>query len=292
MKAEQQMPTSMPIEFNYHLLRNALNRFSRNLQQLNADEYRLVEASAHKSFSLESRVLASDEAAAMVISSQQLDQAMAELRSRYADQDEFLLDLAANGLDEAGMRSAIYRELAFDSVMQKVAAKSADISEIDMRLFYEMHRERFETPETRVASHILITVNSDYAENTREAALAQIQQIADKLGGRSNRFAQFAKRYSECPTAMDGGKLGEVAKGQLYIELDAMLFGMQEQQISPVVESEMGFHLLFCEKIKPAKRMPYAKAQPRIREILEQRRRRNCQKNWLASLPDVGRNQP
>jgi peptidyl-prolyl cis-trans isomerase C len=59
---------------------------------------------------------------------------------------------------------------------------------------------------------------------------------------------------------------------------------MDEDEISPVVESEMGFHILYCEQIKPAKRIPYNKVKSRIREILLERNRRNCQKAWLAEL--------
>ena len=109
-----------------------------------------------------------------------------------------------------GLRKSLYRELLFDSVMQRVAANSAEVNELDVHLFYEMHHDRFQTPESRVASHVLITINPDFPENTREAALARIQEVVRKLAGRANRFEEFARRYSECPSAMEGGKLGEV----------------------------------------------------------------------------------
>jgi peptidyl-prolyl cis-trans isomerase C len=83
---------------------------------------------------------------------------------------------------------------------------------------------------------------------------------------------------------MEGGKLGDVKPGQLYQELDSVLFRMQEGEISEIVETELGLHILYCEKIKPAKRMPLSKAYPRIREHLQERQRRNCQKSYLAKL--------
>ena len=271
-------------EFNYHLLRNALNGFSKNLSQLDPQEYQQVHYRASKSFQLESLVLDSDEAEGLVISETQLNASLNEVASRYDNPEEFNRDLENNGLDESVLRRALYRELVFDSVMQKVAARSADVSELDARLFYEMHHERFETPEQRVARHILITVNPDFPENEHAAARARMEVVVEKLAGRSNRFAEFAKRYSECPTAMQGGKLGEVTRGQLYTELDAVLFGMQENQISRIVETELGLHILLCEKIKPAKRVPFAKAAPRVYQLLQERQQRNCQKAWLAGL--------
>ena len=66
-----------------------------------------------------------------------------------------------------------------------------------------------------------------------------------------------------------------------------VLFKMAEGEISEIVESELGFHILYCNKIKPARRVAFTKAAPRIRELLQRRQRRNCQKAWLNSLQKV-----
>jgi peptidyl-prolyl cis-trans isomerase C len=286
MTLAEKQPEITP-EFSYHLLRNALNGYRKNLSQLDPNEYAQVQRKASKSYELESLVIASPEAQGLVISPQQLDESVAAVASRYASREEFLNDLEGNGLDEEGLRKALQRELLFDSVMQRVAASSAEVNDLDIHLFYEMHHERFQTPETRLASHLLITINPDYPENTRAAANTRAQEALQKLAGRGNRFEEFAKRYSECPTAMEGGKLGEVSRGQLYESLDGVLFKLEEGEISDIVESEMGFHILYCEKVKPARKVPLSKAAPRIREVLQERQRRNCQKSWLASLQKI-----
>ncbi|MET0065331.1 MAG: nitrogen fixation protein NifM [Candidatus Thiodiazotropha sp.] len=273
--------------FSYHMLRNALSRFKKNLTQLDPHEHDQVTRSAAKSYDLECLVIQSPEAENLIISEAQLDASLQEVASRYPSRDEYLRDLENNGLDEEGLKSALQRELVFDAVMQKVAAKSAQVNDLDVHLFYEMHHERFQMPELRTVRHILITVNPDYPENMPDAALQRMQEVVDKLGGRVNRFDQFAKRYSECPSAMEGGKLGEVARGQLYESLDSALFKMQAGEISPIIESDMGFHILYCEKIKSAKRVPLSKARDKILEILQERQRRNCQKSWLTSLQKV-----
>jgi peptidyl-prolyl cis-trans isomerase C len=283
--AEKQLE-SQP-EFNYHMLRNALNDYQKNLTQLEPPEYQAVHHKASKSYQLESLVISSPEAKRVVVPQTQLDQSVKEVAARYKNRDEFIEDLEHNGLDEEGLRRALYRELLFDGVMQHVAANSADVNDLDIHLFYEMHHERFETAETRQARHILVTVNPEYPENTPAAARRTMLHLVEKLAGRGNRFEQFAKRHSECPTAMQGGRLGDVKRGQLYQELDSVLFSMQQGEISDIVETELGLHILYCEKIRPAKRMPLSKAYPRIREHLQERHRRNCQKAWLAKLQKV-----
>ncbi|MCU7960552.1 MAG: nitrogen fixation protein NifM [gamma proteobacterium symbiont of Bathyaustriella thionipta] len=281
--AQQNIQNHNPA-FQYHLLRSALECYSCNPDELDEKQLHQAQQRARKSYELESMVLSSTEARDILIPNEQIENALSEITGRYDSEEDFLDDLRRNALDHNALHFALHRELLFDAVMQRVGTRAADISDIDMRLFYELHNERFQSPEIRTARHILVTINPDFAENTREAALARIQEAAQRLKGKANRFHNVARRYSECPTAMEGGKLGEIRRGMLYPEVDACLFDLQEGEISDVVESEMGFHILLCEKIKPGKRLPYRRAAPKIRELLMQRRRRNCQKTWLAEL--------
>lgn len=271
-------------EFRYHLLRNAQSSFGKDPQRLDPEEYREVHRRACRSLELESMVLASPEAKGVVISDWQLDKSLTKVISRYQSSEEYQWDLERNGLDEAGLRHALYRELMFDAVMLRVTPDRIEISEQEVEQFFETHRNQFEVPEIRLARHILITLNPDYPENRREVAHARIEQVATELAGEADRFEQLARRYSECPSAMEGGKLGRVPRGQLFPELDVMLFQLPEGGVSPVLESEIGFHLLLCEQILPGRKVPFAEAAPRIRELLEARHRREYQQAWLATL--------
>ena len=270
--------------YQYHLLRGALERFSRNLAEL--DEQQLAEARvrADKTYGLESLVLASPEAGEIFIPPEQVDIALKEVATRYPDRAAFKRDLRANGLDPESLRQALQRELVFDGVMQLVAAKSLKVSQIDARLYYELHPEKFISPEQRKARQILITINNDFAENCREPARSRIDKIAAKLRRSPNRFADQARRHSECPSAMDGGKLGLRKRGQLFPELDAVLFDMPEGSVSEVLESEIGFHLLLCEKVVPERSIPFSGAQEAIRKLLDERNKKNCQKAFMRQL--------
>jgi peptidyl-prolyl cis-trans isomerase C len=83
---------------------------------------------------------------------------------------------------------------------------------------------------------------------------------------------------------MEGGNLGDIVRGQLYPEVDAALFALEERTVSPPVESEMGFHILLCERIEPARPLRYPQVKDRIRTALEKRRRREAQRTWLTEL--------
>ena len=271
-------------EFSYHLLRNALNDYGKNLLQLEPEEYERVLHKATQSYELESLVIAAPETEDIVIPDEQLSWSVANITARYDSREEYLQDMEANGLDETGLRHALYRELMFDAVMQLVASGSKAVSDAEVQQFYDTHPEGYEQPELRMARHILITVNPEFPENTRDAAMARMENVAEKLNGQAASFGELAKAFSECPTAMEEGKLGELKQGQLYPELDSALFSMQEGEISQIIESEMGFHILLCENIRPSKHISFAEAEPKIRSNLEERSRRSCQKQWLAGL--------
>lgn len=277
--------------YRYHLLRAATERFQCNIPALDASQRAAAEAQARQTVGLEELVLGAEEAADIVIAAATVEQSLVAVAGRFDDPAEFEADLARNGLDLDGLRAALRRELTFDALMQRIGSRHADVTDTDARLFYELHAERFQTPERRGARHILITVNAEYAENTRDAARARADALAAKLheAGDDNgvqRFAHFAQCNSECPTAMEDGKLGDIAPGQLYPEVDAALFALDEGAVSAPVESEMGFHILLCEHIEPARTLSFAQVEDRIRAALTKRRRREAQRAWIAELKE------
>lgn len=271
-------------EYTYHLLRGALEKFQKNIPELSNSQYQQAKTVADKTFALESIVLSTPEARDIVVPDSKLDAAIQEVVGRYTDRESFLLDLQNNGLDEDILRRSLYRELLFDAVMDRVTSKTPDVNDLDVQIFYELHLDRFTKPEKRKARHILITINPEFVENDRLTAQLRINSIAEKLKKNPARFETMVKKYSECPTAMEGGKLGELVEGTLYPELDVVLFTMQEGEISDVIETEMGFHILLCEKINKSITVPLSRARPRIKQILQDRQRNACQRAWLDKV--------
>jgi peptidyl-prolyl cis-trans isomerase C len=268
----------------YLELKAAQNLYGKAPAALEAAERARVQSVAAKQYGLEARVLAAPEARDASVPAASLAAALDEVKKRYADAADFHADLLHNGLDEAGFTDALERELRVEAVLEKVGTRAARVSDIDVELYYQYHPDQFRRPETRRARHILVTVNDDLADNTRAAAQARIEAIAARLARDPGRFEEQAMKHSECPTALQGGLLGEVPQGQLYPELDAALFRMHEGETSDILESPMGLHLLRCEAITPAAVLALRDARGPIRTLLEQRRKRVCQQAWVKQL--------
>jgi nitrogen fixation protein NifM len=215
-----------------------------------------------------------------------LSAAMQEIRGRYPDEEDFIGDLSRNGLDEAGFATALEREMKVEAILEKVATQAAKISDMDVELYYQYHPEQFRRPETRLVRHILITLNETIAENTRAAASERIAAIQARLAKEPQRFEEQALKHSECPTALDGGKLGDLPRGKLFPELDKALFDLKAGEVSGVLESELGFHVLRCDAITEAGVLGYEQAKQHIRKLMEQKRKRVCQQAWIKQLLD------
>ncbi len=282
-----------PIQLDtYNLLRAALSLFKKSPYELEEAELQQARTQALNEFRIESRVLNTPEAAAVIITEQELQQAYQEIRGRYDDEDAFFSDLEKNQLNQDSLQAALYRQCKVNTVLEVVAGRAPAVSDVDIGIYYQLHPEQFHRPERREACHIFISINPDYAENTAEAALLRAQELCDKLRKKPHKFADLALRHSECPTALQGGVLGIVSRGTLYPELDEVLFKLKSGEVSEVVKSEIGFHVLLCKSIQKPETLSLAKATPKIRQLMNDRARRTCQRAWIAGLsgPESGGN--
>ncbi|WP_366044662.1 nitrogen fixation protein NifM [Methylomonas sp.] len=271
----------------YTLLRASLSLFKKAPTELENQQLSQAQRQAKNEYEIETRVLNSNEAASVIVSEQEVANAFAEVRDRFEDEAAFEAALRANRLNTASLQAALSRQCKVNSVLEKVAARAPKVNEVEVGIFYHSHPDKFHIPEQRTARHILISINPDYPENTRENAFQRIEEIAETLKRKPHKFAHLALKNSECPTALSGGELGKLVQGKLYPELDEALFQLKENQISAIVETEVGFHLIQCIKIIRAETISLKNATPKIKQIMQERSRRSCQRSWLASLPAV-----
>lgn len=268
----------------YLSLKLAAKLFAKPIEALAPAELRRVSTVAAKQQEIEALILRTPEAANVVLPAASIDGNLQEIRARYADAAEFHAELQRIGLDEDALRRSVARDMVVEAVLERVGSRGAAVSDTEVEIFWFMHRERFRRAETRVLRHILVTINESMAGSERPAARHKIDAIRDRLLKDPERFAEQALKHSECPTAMNGGLLGSVPRGQLYPELEAIAFGLAAGALSQPVESELGFHLVLCESIDPERLSLLDEAGPRIRQHLEQHRRGMCQKSWINSL--------
>lgn len=230
---------------------------------------------------IEYAVLNSDQNQGVVISDRLIAQSVDEITSRYDSYIAFEQALEASNITLEQLKEGIRHDLQVEAVLDRVAAECEEVTDAEAELFYYMHPERFQVKERRTAHHILITVNDDFEENTEQSALKRIHEIRERVCKKNSRFSEQAQKHSECPTAMHGGKIGHVEPGQLYPEIDDVLFTMQLGEISEPVLSPIGYHLIYCVEIEEPRTVPLTEVLPKLKDSLNDRQRSIHQRKWI-----------
>ncbi|WP_227817510.1 nitrogen fixation protein NifM [Nitrogeniibacter aestuarii] len=243
------------------------------------EKQRLLQV-AERQAQIERQVLGTREAAGVIVPDHAMANALAGIRSRYDSDDDFQADLLRLGLDESELNAALRRELRVEMVLEKVAARAPAVTAVDAELYYRTHPEAFDRPEARRLRHILMTFNSPGERTQAVEALEAVRALAPT----PEVFAEKALAHSHCPTAMDGGVLGVVKRGQLFAELEPAAFALAEGDVSEVLESPMGLHVIRCDEILPHGLIPFDEIAKDLIGKLEERRRARAQKDWLRQL--------
>lgn len=270
----------------YRLLRAALERFERAPAQLTEAERTAAQQQAEQEGALQQRVLAAPEAAGVTVSEAEIEQAIAAIAERFDSPEHFAQALADNDLDRGELAAAVAIELRVERVLEQVAAQAPAVTDAELEQVYDTCPEHWRRPETRRVRHILITINEELAENRRPRAWQRAEGLAEALRADPNpdHFARLAERHSECPSALHGGLIGRVPRGQLHAELDEALFAMTAGEVSDPIETALGFHVLLCEACYEAETAPFTEVREPLRERLQQQRGRAAQRRWMRSL--------
>jgi nitrogen fixation protein NifM len=268
----------------YYELKAALALFGKPCDALDETEQEKTRAVARQYMKIEAAVLASHEAQGVCLAPGEIEAAIETIRRRHPDPESYRASLASIHLDETTLAAALARDLLVDAVMNRVGARAGMVDATEAEIFYYTHLDRFSTPERRAARHILITVNDDFPENRATDAERRMREIARRLAAKPDRFEEQAIKHSECPTALNGGCLGEIQRGQLFPVLDETLFRLRPGELSAVLRSELGFHLLRCDAIHPARTTPYAEVADKLITTLTAERSRAEAKRWLTAI--------
>lgn len=270
--------------YAYHVLRVAVEVFGKQPGDLTPDQLRVAQAQADKTYALEDKVLASPQAARVSVPDAALDAAVGQIKARYEDEAQFEAAMHESAMTERDLRRALWRELAFDTVMSLVGDDIDPVTDEEVEAFYADNPERFVKPELRAVRHILVTINPEYPDNTPEAAHKRILELCEQARANPEAFADLAMKHSECPSALDGGFLGQVPPGKLYDSLDAVLFTLGEGEVGGPVETEAGLHVILCEAVEPGEDITLDTAREKIRDHLAAMRRKERQKSWINTL--------
>lgn len=202
-----------------------------------------------------------------------LDREVEEIKSSFSSEQEFNDALRKNNLTLNQLKDNLKRQIRIDKAVQNEYDK-INISDEEIVQYYEENKSAFFQPEKRQISHILV-------EDEEEAEL-----LRNQLNEGLIEFTQTAKDKSICPSAEQGGDLGYIMRGQMVPEFEEVAFSLEKGQLSNVVKTEYGYHILQCGDIQEEKQLTLDEAQDSIKSILAYQKQNESIQSLLAQLKE------
>ena len=182
--------------------------------------------------------------------------------------------------EEALIRSLVEREVAIP-----------EPDDATCRRYYAKNRARFCAPDIYEASHILFAAVPD-DDRAYAQARADAKAVLKTLQENQGCFAERAQTYSCCPSAAQGGNLGQLTRGQTTPEFEQVLLALVPGELcAEPVETRYGFHIIRLDRFHPGRELPYEAVAARIADYLSESVRRRAAAQYVARLvsaADIG----
>ena len=215
---------------------------------------------------LQAKATDADKAAGKALAEKRLEDA----KTRLGSEEDLNRQLKLMG----ATREEVLAQWADNAVAEIVVKRElkVNVTDEDVKKFYEDNPARFEEPEMARASHILLMTNdpktgADLPDEQKAAKRKQMEDIL-KRARAGEDFAKLAKEYSEDPGSKDKGGEYKFPKGQMVPEFEAVAFTLNTNQVSDIVTTRYGFHIIKLLEKFPARKLEFSTVSTNIMEGL------------------------
>lgn len=190
------------------------------------------------------------------VTAEEIDKLLEQLIEDYGGQEQFDKLIEERGIDLDNLKQDFHFQLTAEKLMEEVT-KEVEINNKEIREYYENNPDEFkEFPDEVKARHILVD-----DEDEAKKLLEQLKNGAD--------FAELAKQHSKDPGSKDeGGDLGYFNRGAMVAEFDEAVFNMEVGEISDIVKTRYGYHIIKLEEKTIGPVIKFAEIEEELKEQL------------------------
>ena len=200
-----------------------------------------------------------------------------QLLDELVHQELFLIDGIENKIedtDEFKVELEFVKENMIKQMMIRNVLSSVSVADEEIEAFYKENAQMYKQAEAVEASHILV--------DEEEKAKNILKELED-----GKIFEDAAKEHSSCPSAQNGGGLGEFTRGKMVPEFENVAFGLAVDEISGVVLTQFGFHIIKVTSKKEAEQSSLKDAKEQIRETVLLKKQ---QEKYLLKIEEIKSN--
>ena len=211
----------------------------------------------------------------------QIDAKIAQGKARFKDEQEFKKAIKDLEMDEKDLREYTRRDILISHFVETRFVSNSVVTEAELSDFYDKNPDKFKRGETFKASHILIGVDAKATDDDKKKAREKAEKLHKELLGGAD-FATLAKENSTCPSSQQGGDLGFFGKGQMVPAFEKATIALKTGEISPVVETQFGYHIIKLIDKKPAQTTDFKDVKTKIGEFLKGQKVNEAIQKYLA----------
>lgn len=208
----------------------------------------------------------------LVADKAKVDETFQSMKAQYPNEEEFKKALDAQGLKEADLRYTIETNLLCQQILDTLAKDLPPPTDAKIQKFYDENPKYFEGPEQVHAAHIFLRVDQKATPEQKAEIRKKVETIRADIESKKITFAEAAIKNSEDKAnASNGGDLGMVRRGDMLKPIEDVVFGAKPGTLSPVIETQYGYHLVNIIEVRPAGKVPLETVKPKVVTYLQHR---------------------
>ncbi len=262
---------------------NDLRRDAPNQEAFNTAVQDKVRATLDQA--IENKVLLREaQLTGITVDDETVEKRLEEYKKLFDSNEDFLNELESAGETLSDLRTRLRKQM----LARKMAIRKMDefkggivVSESEVAQYYEDRKDVFRHPERVRCYQIFVGASADM--NERAVAKARLEQLRDEINAGTD-FGELAVEYSQAPGAEDGGLIGWVERGDLVKPLETAVFNLEPGQVSDIVETDTGFHLLTIDKKEVAGLATLDEVRKDIEPAIREEAARERYAKWMEEL--------
>tara|TARA_Y100000588_G_scaffold348210_1_gene397611 strand:+ start:506 stop:1762 length:1257 start_codon:yes stop_codon:yes gene_type:complete len=207
-------------------------------------------------------------------------------KNNFLEEGQLEIMLESEGKSIDSYKNKIRDQILVSKITRFEMGSRVSISKRKIKKYYHDNQKEFWELGRVKVRHILILFEMGASKITRKKKYKEIKRILNELK-EGKDFSEAAKKYSEDVSANAGGDVGFVVRGQMVPEFENAVYRLKEGEISGVVETEYGYHIIKAEKIQKGRTLAFKEVEDKIKNILFKKKHKSAYKDWMSELREA-----
>ena len=220
----------------------------------------------------------------LVASNEEVENTINKIKSQLSNEDGFKKFLEKQRYSQQDLRDEIKRNLSIKRLVDQEINTKLVVTDEESNTFYKNNEAQIKQPEGVRVRHVLAKLDKNATPEIEAAAKEKIEKIKERVN-KGEDFAELARKNSDCPSAKNGGDLGFIVRGKTVPEFEKCAFGLKQPgEVSEVIKTPFGYHVVKLVEKRPAGKIPYEKAKQDIVKFLKNRKMNGKLNKYVQNL--------